>query len=826
MPRPSYYQAIGNPVQTDRLPEGQLQLQFAHTSDQSSTNNSFSLTILRNLYLVVFICLAGEWINVAFRVMFPLNILLVIVVIRGMIKLWQVTDGYKPNLLLLAVPFVAAFVGVPFQILMLCALITAAIAGRQLARHYVYLSTNFPMPPGEAASVRSDWDGLTVASALLVIVPGMMVLHRGFAIAGIILLIVYAVACLGNAATKGNSLSLNLAVAWNSWCSYNRDDVNAPGLMSSPAGTLSVRLGLTVLLVSLVTILITAGTGVAELAFGDIAVGDGLPRLIFGFVIIATVVGFPVAISLGLMFLVALPALSSLRVSRNASSAAATWQTITETIQSSPNPVERESVFMGRLSHDGSPFLVPRTVLREHAHILGDSGSGKTARGLIPLAEQLVADGQSSLMVIDLKGDSQEILQSLRVCSQRAAGLGLQLPVKQFSIREDHATFAFNPFQMPCWTRLNDFQRTDVLCGALGLTYGTDYGRGFFSSANAAVLYATLKNFPRIASFAELSDRIAFVTSKPKVYELNDGQSDAGNHVKMIAARLAGFKALNITPQQSPSADIAAEVMDPAQLFQRQEIHYFHLSSTLGPGASPEIARLAMFMLLTSATLMEQRRQVYLMIDEFQRVAAHNVDAILQIARSMNVGVILANQSMLDLKRDDLVHVVEANCRFRQWYAVSSPEEQERLSKASGQTVEVLLNESTSRQSDGFEVRTTVSKGATQFIAPRLSLNDIKLASDDPRKSIALVTRGAGYCQYGGMPVVVESDFHISEQEFLARRNAAWPAVGAGSFVPNEWNPVAAAKAKVRKPRGPVITEETIGDESGLFDAFLTDQKR
>ena len=481
---------------------------------------------------------------------------------------------------------------------------------------------------------------------------------------------------------------------------------------------------------------------------------------------------------------------------------------------------------MGRLSHDGSPFLVPRTVLREHAHILGDSGSGKTARGLIPLAEQLVADGQSSLMVIDLKGDSQEILQSLRVCSQRAAGLGLQLPVKQFSIREDHATFAFNPFQMPCWTRLNDFQRTDVLCGALGLTYGTDYGRGFFSSANAAVLYATLKNFPRIASFAELSDRIAFVTSKPKVYELNDGQSDAGNHVKMIAARLAGFKALNITPQQSPSADIAAEVMDPAQLFQRQEIHYFHLSSTLGPGASPEIARLAMFMLLTSATLMEQRRQVYLMIDEFQRVAAHNVDAILQIARSMNVGVILANQSMLDLKRDDLVHVVEANCRFRQWYAVSSPEEQERLSKASGQTVEVLLNESTSRQSDGFEVRTTVSKGATQFIAPRLSLNDIKLASDDPRKSIALVTRGAGYCQYGGMPVVVESDFHISEQEFLARRNAAWPAASPGSFVPNEWNPVAAAKAKVRKPRGPVITEETIGDESGLFDAFLTDQKR
>ena len=106
-------------------------------------------------------------------------------------------------------------------------------------------------------------------------------------------------------------------------------------------------------------------------------------------------------------------------------------------------------------------------------------------------------------------------------------------------------------------------------------------------------------------------------------------------------------------------------------------------------GASPAIARLAMFMLLTTATLTTQRRQVYLMIDEFQQVAAHNLDTILQIARSMNVGVILANQSMLDLKQENLIHVVEANCRYRQWYAISSPEEQERLSKGSGETVEL-----------------------------------------------------------------------------------------------------------------------------------------
>ena len=98
----------------------------------------------------------------------------------------------------------------------------------------------------------------------------------------------------------------------------------------------------------------------------------------------------------------------------------------------------------------------------------------------------------------------------------------------------------------------------------------------------------------------------------------------------------------------------------------------------------------------------------------------------------MNVGVVPANQSMLDLKREDLIPVVETNCRFRQWYAISSPEEQERLSKSSGPTIELLHSASVSTQCDGLDTRTTVSHSTNQFIAPRLSTNDIKLASDVP----------------------------------------------------------------------------------------------
>ena len=821
MPRDTYYQSAGNPVQAQHLPQQELQLQFPHHSSETKADVNFAWAFVRMLLLVSSTCLTAAWLGDASKAAFPANFILLVVMIRGIIYLWKSTKFHKPHLALVAIACLLHFF-LPHPILrVILVSVTAAFVGRQFALHYVYLATSFPYDRTEATKQRQAWNDATIFSSLLI--APIAVAFTIPRLAPIFLLATAGLCFLAICAAGPESICRELKRAWYSWCTYNRNDIASPGVLVSPAGTTTARSGMMIFLVASVTLFLTSIGPLTQIAWGGASGFFEMGHIIIGLIFTILFVASPLAIAGMLIGIIALPAL--IRFSRPASRPPQNndWQAVTESMRSSTNPIERDSIYLGRLSHDGAPLLVPRPVFREHAHILGDSGSGKTARGLIPLSEQLIGDCDSSLMVIDLKGDSQEMLSSLKQCSQRFGTAGQPIPLRYFSIREDHATFAFNPFQMPCWKQLNLFQRTDVLCGALGLTYGTDYGRGFFSSANAAVLHATLRATPDIGSFAELADRITFVTSRPKAHGLNDGQTDAGNHVRMIADRLASFKALNITPEHSPSFDVHQQAMDPAQLFRRQELFYFHLSTTLGPGSSPEIARLAMFMLLTTATLVPKRRQVYLMIDEFQRVAAHNVDAILQIARSMNIGVILANQSMMDLKRDDLVHVVEANCRYRQWYAISSPEEQQRLSKASGETVDVLHSESVSRQ-HGTEPRTTTTRGTKQFIAPRLSVNDIKLASDDPRKSIALVTRGAGYSQFGGMPVIAESDFHISEQEFLARKNAPWPQPGSGSFVPAEWEVTKKPKTK-RKPKkqGPVVTEETIGEEPNLFEKFLAD---
>jgi len=555
----------------------------------------------------------------------------------------------------------------------------------------------------------------------------------------------------------------------------------------------------------------------ASISFGRLFESANLLEAVFSIGLLLLFCAVLALVPVLLMFLAILmvgsPVFGRLSIPKPSFVPACDWKEITDRIRSSHNETERESLYLGRVSYDQSPMLVPSEVFREHAHFLGDSGSGKTARGLAPFIEQVIGGGNASVMVLDLKGDFPELLQSIRHGAKTARDLnGIDVPIRYFTQRDDLATYGFNPFKLPCWSRLNELQKTDILCGALGLNYGSDYGEGYFSSANASVLYATVTHFSEINSFEQLRDKLAYVISSPKRHGLDEKSKDAGNHVKMSVTRLASIAALNITDDRTPNQAVADNCIDPTRLFQHPEAHYFSLSATLGPGSSPEIGRLASYMLLTAATLTERKVPAYLVVDEFQRMASRNLDYLLQLARSMGVAVILANQSMQDLIRYDLTSTLETNCRYRQWFAISGWDDQERLSKASGETVDTMDSISVSQSFNDRGTSTSTSRSRNDFIAPRLTKNDIKLVSDDDRKSVVLINRGAGYAQYGGMPVIIESDFHISVEEYQARKAAPWPSTDAGTFLASEWvRPQKVVPHRGRKPsESPAISKETI----------------
>ena len=232
MPRDTYYQHPGNPIQTDRLPPEGLRLQFAHRSTDPAADASFAHLVLRNLFLVAGICLAGDWLGDAFHIPFPFNLLIVFVMIHGMLQLWRATTVYQPHFALLAVPFAMHLVGIPFLSRVALTTTLAAFVGREFARHYVSIATSFPCDRAVADMERSRWDILTIYCALLVVPVGLawVAPHTVFFwmmifVGGIVVLL-----CVGDPM----QITTNVASAWYSWCSYNRHDESAPGVLASP----------------------------------------------------------------------------------------------------------------------------------------------------------------------------------------------------------------------------------------------------------------------------------------------------------------------------------------------------------------------------------------------------------------------------------------------------------------------------------------------------------------------------------------------------------------------------------------------------------------
>ena len=696
--------------------------------------------------------------------------------------------------------------------------------------HWVVISTASPLSRTAAEDLRARCYGyLCLAATVVAVLTAALVTWDSTLLRLAIVSLVAATAVVPHPGRFFFARWQTLRNSWLSWLTYEAQPL--PGLLQSPCGSLHQRLALTLGAIVLTALIFVRWSGsplstVIDFSQNqhqqtsaqlDSARADHFTRFRYGaalwIVTVVCVVSLPVVTPFVIASAAAMPALLTAATAQEKAAAENGVSSIMEDIRRSSDRTERDSVYHGRVVADGSPVYVPRAVYGEHAHGLGDSGSGKTSLFLCPIIEQLVTFGDCSLIVLDLKADTPELFATLQSAGESVRReRGVRLPLKYFSNQTGKATFAFNPMTQPFWSNFDLFTRTDILCGATGLNYGTDYGSGYYSSANAAILHHTLKTFPNVTTFAELADCIGNVVATAKKSELHPEIRKAGVHVHEVIKRLAACEALNVTSATGHDKDVVDHSIDVTQVFREPQLHYFHLSSTLSPSGAPEIARLITYMLLAASTQTERRCPVYLVIDEFQRMVASNLEYMLQLARSMGIGVILANQSLEDLKKGttNLIPAIEANCRLRQWFSVSSSEDQERLMRSSGLTVDRTLSRSVSMNHEG---RQSHSFSVSEQVVNRLTLNDVLLASDHPFRSILRISRGSGYAQYGGMTVIIESQYHISRAEYQRRKSIPWPS-DPGTFVAGRQPPPAASGVTTTSPTpssGPQWSEEVIG---------------
>ena len=838
--RDIYYAAVGNPVQGHRLPNTRPTIELAPMA--STPGASVSLFHIPNVaalvgtaVLLLYYPLRTPWLH-------PYDLIICFPVIMIALGL----SYTKKSLAVATHPFALLAIGVvclnhrvSWDIQACVIAISMSVLVYQYGRHAVAVLTCPPVPRADATETRETaakslltlavLTGGSILAALRHQFPFLSFVAIAFSLSGLL------------APSAGDLVKSRWHYFFNSmtsWFTYAPS--NLPGLLQSPAGSVFHRGALMILVAELSAVTLVNWTNspllqvldseahhqIASIQDTSASAANQFEQFKHSIVamvlVVVTVVALPVLIPTFLASTITLPVVLTAASTASKSHGLSVTQTILSDIATSTNEIEKNSLFLGRVVSDGMPMFVPRKIFTEHAHGLGDSGSGKTSLFLCPIIEQLAMSGDCSVIVIDLKADTLELLATLTAAAEKLQKQkGISVPVKCFSNQANKPSFAFNPMAQSFWSNFDLQTKTDIMCGANGLTYGPGYGESYFGSANSAVTSHAFKAFPDVQTFEELADRLGHVLNS-KSKDLHNEIRKAGVHVQEVIKRLAQCGPLNATKESSSDPLVAEHAIDLSQAFLSPQFLYFHLSATLSPAGAPEIGRLVNYMLLAAATQITRKHQVFLVIDEFQRMVAGNLESMLQLARSMGVGVILANQSMEDLKKStvNLIPAIESNCRLRQYFSISSSEDRDRIIQNSGETVDIEYGRTSKELTNG-EWQHSYSE--SERVVPRISKNDILTVSDNPYRSILQITRGAGYAQYGGYPVIIQSNFHISKAEYERRRQMPWPSL-PGMISPKERAP----KKVVPDPTAMrTSTTEVIGapepTSDGVTDAAIQD---
>jgi hypothetical protein len=511
------------------------------------------------------------------------------------------------------------------------------------------------------------------------------------------------------------------------------------------------------------------------------------------------------------------------------------WDNRIERIIRSKDELEAEHLYLGTSIEGDYPILLHLKLLQRHAHILGDTGSGKTALGIAPMLTQLIARERSSVLVIDLKGD-KALFEAAREEARRSG-----VPFKWFTNQTDRSSYVFNPFAQSHVGGMTTNQLTQGILQALALDYGEDYGRGYFSALNELVLASYLKQHRAdITSFKKLHSYVSDRDAYRRIGNVDDWEKT--RHLAGIVDKLAQVTPLNVakgTPGVHPDA-LAHQIDLPRMLSERQVV-YFYLSSAQEQTTVPKVAKLALFSLLTAAAKRgkHEKNRVYVFVDEFQRVIADNIRIFLEQARSMKLHFILANQTVaqLNIHKTDLTDVVESCTAFKQSFRASDGPSIKRLIETSGEGLyhslswTQLLNDSFMESDDeALSVQIAMKQSPDGYAqakvkeeaGPLLEKNSIIEVSALPLASFVKFTEGSGYTQQSGHWTTVLSEYHITEALFGVREEADWPATSSSTILvsPEEETPPVGGKfiekkVSIAKPDVPEGFEEEFSRRLG-----------
>jgi len=582
--------------------------------------------------------------------------------------------------------------------------------------------------------------------------------------------------------------------AISSFAFYGHGRRLPPYVFQSPCGSVGRRRLVAVGAVSA----LTAGT--APLLWAS------LPESALGWIVLGLLtVVVPLILVLLLGVAVAGPVISAHFVALEAENAYEqhqSWRPVdgyTDRLLHSRNSQEKNTLFLGCFVGDEFPILLDRKLLNEHMHILGATGTGKTALGLAPLIIQLIRRNDGPVIIVDAKGDP--FLMNLARQEAKRAGRKF----KWFTNKPGRSTFIFNPFLQKHLSRLSLEEIVGVLLQCFNLFHGTDYGRAWFTANSHALFRRAVTTFFKptsqstsqygdfpLHSMRHLHQRLKQITSESKEFE-------AAQHLALVVESLTALEQLNLSPERDPEGKILKHAIHMPEVIKEKQVIYFYLTATTDISTVTEVARLALFTTLAAAMVHKQETnetpKVSFICDEAQVLISQNLSNVMAQARSMGLSCVLAHQTLdqLNPPGGGNFQQLVLNCTsVKQWFAVRDPESQDYLSKISGKVPQVETSWRLGADDFAKALFSPVfaepdDKGLTSFqmrmtSAERLDAEDISDINREQNQSVLIVERNHGYTQFVG-PLAVASEYALSEAEYDWFNNEAhWPMEEEGTI--------------------------------------------
>ncbi len=464
------------------------------------------------------------------------------------------------------------------------------------------------------------------------------------------------------------------------------------------------------------------------------------------------------------------------------------WDHYVERIVNSEDELEPEHILIGTSQVGDYPVLVHSEIYDQHMHLLGDSGASKTSLGIAPTATQLIARGDSTVVIVDLKGD-----KALFEMCRREAARTRKLRFRWVSNEVGHSSFVFNPFLQAHNQRLSVEQFVDEILQGLSLDYGIAYGAGYFTAMNQIVLTTLLKHV-QARSFRELDRYLQNQRFYARIGHAEDWAQ--ARHLGSLVSRLAATECVNVVPgMYSSQPEVHAQAIDALNVFEEPQVVYLWLRSAIESSNAPAIARLflwAMFSAASHAKRDEQR--VYFFIDEFQQVLSDGIKLIFEQFRGLGGTLLAAHQTAGQLRRQgtDLGETVDSCTAVKQVYRASNLESLEQLEKLSGSRLTKVAHWVQPHEPgtgdlidrlDMFHAEDGLIN-VRQTELPRLDRKRMLEISSQRQASLVRFTFGSGYTQFAGASVPIVSQYPISKKTYDDLQEVPWPQAPGAFVVP------------------------------------------